>query len=105
MIDIINARIALCHDIERLGWSGEVQGIEEVELLRCCFAGGGGHCKKVIYCPARASNTGTFVTLGGFLVSESFVEAGLANFEAHCGLSYGQSIADMALWPAPAFCG
>ena len=40
MVDIVNARIALCHDIERLGRSGEVQGIEEVELLRSCFAGG-----------------------------------------------------------------
>ena len=48
--------------------------------------------------------TGTYSTLAGFLVSESFVEAGLANFEARSGLSYGQSIADMG-WPAPAFCG
>ena len=30
----------LCHDIERLGRSGEVQGIEEIKLLRSCFAGG-----------------------------------------------------------------
>ena len=40
MFDIVNARIALCHDIERLGRSGEVQGIEETKLLRSCFAGG-----------------------------------------------------------------
>ena len=40
------------------------------------------------------------VNMGSFLValvlvSESFVEAGFANFEACCGLSYGQSTADM----------
>ena len=47
---------------------------------------------------------GTSADLVGFLVSESFVEAGFANFEARCGLSYGQSTADMGsgllqLWP------
>ena len=40
MIDIVNTRIALCDDIGLLGRSGEVQGIEEIELLRSCFAGG-----------------------------------------------------------------
>ena len=30
----------MCHDIERLGRSGEVQGIEEIKLLRSCIAGG-----------------------------------------------------------------
>ena len=30
----------VCDDIGLLGRSGEVQGIEEVELLRSCFAGG-----------------------------------------------------------------
>ena len=37
---MFNAKIALCHDIERLGRFGEVQGIEEIKLLRSCFAGG-----------------------------------------------------------------
>ena len=58
----------------------------------------------VRYCPARAIISGTSAALVGFLVSEGFVEAVFADFEARCGLSYGQSIADMGsgllqLWP------
>ena len=32
-------KIALCNDIEPSRGSGEIQGIEKIELLRCCFAG------------------------------------------------------------------
>ena len=74
------------------------------ELSQTTATWGSLHKSDIIVRFARTLQEHLPADLVGFPVSESFVEAGFANFKARYDLSYGQPIADMGsgllhLWP------